>query len=185
MGIIETHEKALDQSGNIVDGVDRGQADLATPCTEWNVDALLKHMIGGNWMFATLSEGKPGEAKPATASGDGNPAHAYRESAGALKAAWRQPGALDKSYQLPFGELPGEAVLSAHTVELVAHGWDLAKATGQEAKYDPDVLETAAGFAHHAFPSPRAPGVPIAAEVPVPEDAPAVDRLAGFLGRKP
>jgi uncharacterized protein (TIGR03086 family) len=192
MGIIEVHESALDQATQIVEGVTDGQHALPTPCADWDVDALLNHMIGTNWMFVGFAEGKQFSEEetttPAMASGNGSTgdaAEAYRQSAEALKRAWREPGRLAQSYQLPFGELPGEAVLSIHTMELVQHGWDLAKATGQKAEYDPAAVAVAHDFARMSFPSPRSPGVPIGAEVPVSEDAPAVDRLAAFMGRTP
>jgi uncharacterized protein (TIGR03086 family) len=186
MGIVELHEKALDQAGQIVEGVAAGQKELSTPCTEWNVDALLNHLIGTNWMFVGFAEGKPvPPPEPAMASGsNGDVAEAYRQSADALKRAWREPGRLEQNYQLPFGELPGQAVLGAHTMELVQHGWDLATATGQKAEFDPAVVATATEVARMSFPSPRAPGVPIAAEVTASGDASDVDRLAAFLGRK-
>jgi uncharacterized protein (TIGR03086 family) len=191
MGIIELHETALDQAGQIVAGVAGEQQELPTPCTAWNVDALLHHIIGTNWMFAGFAEGKQFSEEetttPAMASGsgsNGDAADAYRRSSEALKQAWRAPGRIEQSYQLPFGELPGEAVLGIHTMELVQHGWDLARATGQEAHYDPAVVAVADDVARRLFPGARGPGVPIAAEVPVSQDAPHIDRLAGFLGRK-
>jgi uncharacterized protein (TIGR03086 family) len=70
-------------------------------------------------------------------------------------------------------------------VDLLTHGWDLARATGQPADFPEDVAERALAGARRALMSrPQGPGAPFAAEVPVPADAPAVDRLAGFLGRE-
>jgi uncharacterized protein (TIGR03086 family) len=150
MGIIELHEGALDQAGQIVEGIGSSHQELPTPCTDWNVEALLNHIIGTNWMFASFAEGKQFSEEetttPAMTSGNGSnshPAEAYRRSADALKRAWREPGRIEQGYQLPFGELPGEAVLGIHTMELVQHGWDLARATGQEAHYDPAVVAVA------------------------------------------
>jgi hypothetical protein len=60
----------------------------------------------------------------------------------------------------------------------------LARATGQRGDFPDDVAErTLARSKRRLVTRPEGPGAPFAAEVPVPADAPAVDRLAGFLGR--
>jgi len=69
-------------------------------------------------------------------------------------------------------------------VENLVHGWDLARATGQPGWIPDDVAGRALAWSREQLTSrPEGPGAPFAAEVPVPPDAPAVDRLAGFLGR--
>jgi uncharacterized protein (TIGR03086 family) len=71
-------------------------------------------------------------------------------------------------------------------VELLGHGWDLARATGQPAGYPDGLVERTLAQARHGLADrPDGPGAPFAAEVPVPAGAPAIDRLAGFLGRQP
>jgi uncharacterized protein (TIGR03086 family) len=81
--------------------------------------------------------------------------------------------------------LPGRVALSQHLVETVIHGWDLARATGQQPAYDPDVVRTAQDFARAHMPAERPPGGPFAAAVPVADDLPEIDRLAALLGRIP
>jgi putative transcriptional regulator len=69
-------------------------------------------------------------------------------------------------------------------VEVLTHGWDLARATGQSGSFPDDVAERAlAGTRRALTERPQGPGAPFAAEVAVPPTSPAVDRLAGFLGR--
>jgi uncharacterized protein (TIGR03086 family) len=66
------------------------------------------------------------------------------------------------------------------------HCWDLAKATGQQADLDPRLAEHALAWSHGMLrPEFRGPGKAFGAEVPVPEGAPAYDRLAGWFGRDP
>ena len=66
------------------------------------------------------------------------------------------------------------------------HGWDLAVATGQPYEVDPVVaqacLEFGEGFAAGA---PEARDQMYGPVVPVPDDAPVVDRLLGQTGRDP
>jgi uncharacterized protein (TIGR03086 family) len=68
--------------------------------------------------------------------------------------------------------------------EVVVHGWDLAMATGQQPVWDDEVL----AFVHKELVANvqwgRDMGV-YGPEVPVPEDAPLLDRILGLTGRNP
>jgi uncharacterized protein (TIGR03086 family) len=191
MDIVRLHERALDETARLVGGVRPDQMDLPTPCSDWDVRALLAHLIGGNVRWAALARGEPMWRGPARGGEPGadllgdDPAGAYRRSAEALKAAWQDPALLDRPFELPIGVLPGRAAVNLRLVETVAHAWDLAKATGQKPAFDPDVVQAAAQFAYSALPEDRPPGTPFAAPVPVADDLSALDRLAAFLGRTP
>ncbi len=180
-------EQAIESTGRIIAGVQPGQLEDATPCTEWNLRALINHVIGGNWMFAALLSGQPVDfdAPPPDFTAL-DPAAAYADSAKAALAGWRAEGALDREVALPFGALPGAHALGLHVMDTTVHGWDIARASGQQAGIDPHlagiVLENVrAGVS----PEMRGPGRPFQAEVPVAADAPVVDQLVGFLGRTP
>ncbi len=67
--------------------------------------------------------------------------------------------------------------------ELVIHGWDLAKATGQPAGYDGPELEAVHGMVQH-FRSSGIEGL-FGPPVLVPDDAPLLDRILGIAGRDP
>jgi len=86
--------------------------------------------------------------------------------------------------------------------EVTVHTWDLATATGQAPAWDPHVLEAAFAsirgglpaedrqaifdaIAQQMPPERRAPGPPFANAVPVPDDAPLLDRLVAWTGRTP
>lgn len=184
MDMREMHERALDQTGAIVAGVRPEQLGSPTPCSEWNTRELLGHMIGGNLNSAATAAGEPRQQTRPEDIGD-DPAKAYRESAEAVKRAWRVPGRLDRMYDMPMGTLPGQAVLAVRLLETVTHGWDLARATGQTPGYDEDIVLAALGVARSNLSGERPPGFPFAPAVPVGEDLPTVDRLAAFMGRQP
>jgi uncharacterized protein (TIGR03086 family) len=187
MDIVRLHESALDETARLVDGVRPDQMGLPTPCSEWDVRTLIAHLVGGNVRFLDVAEGKPRPERTSVSSdvlGD-DPAGAYRRSAEALKQAWRDPSRLDQQCELPVGVMPGRAALNLHLVETVAHAWDLAKATGQQPAFDPDVVQAAAQFARSTLPEDRPPGMPFAPPVPVPDDLSELDRLAAYLGRTP
>ena len=63
------------------------------------------------------------------------------------------------------------------------HGWDLAKATGQEYDADPVAVEVCVGFVA-SFGGQAVDGL-FGTPVDVPDDAPALDKLIGATGRDP
>ena len=77
-------------------------------------------------------------------------------------------------------------LVQVRIVELLGHGWDLARATGQPAEYPDGVVVRALAQARKGLAGrPDGLGAPFAAEVPVQAGAPTIDQLAGFLGRQP
>jgi uncharacterized protein (TIGR03086 family) len=84
------------------------------------------------------------------------------------------------------GEAPLGGRVDQQIAELAMHGWDLVKATGQRADLDPAVAEHALNWSHRVLrPEFRGPDKAFGLEVPVPPDAPAYERLAGWFGRDP
>jgi len=176
-------DRALASTEVIVAGIRPGQWPAPTPCTELDVRDVVNHLVSGNRLFAALVRGGPlpdrGEDHL-----DGDPLASFQQAAGELREAFAAPGVLESVYTAPFGSGPGAALAHVRIVELLMHGWDLARATGQQADFPADVAERALAAARRQLTSrPEGPGAPFAAEVPVADDAPAVDRLAGFLGR--
>jgi uncharacterized protein (TIGR03086 family) len=97
--------------------------------------------------------------------------------------AFTQPGALDKTVTLPFGQMPAGVALNIAVFDVLTHGVDIARSTGQEVR-DTDLIETALAMGHQMVgPELRIPGV-FDAEQPAPADAPAADRLLAFAGRR-
>ena len=130
-----------------------------TPCRDWDVTALLTHLIGGHEMFATAL-GQP--APPADATADQSVivlATRYRTAAEASWEAFAAPGALQRVVALPIGEVPAEVALGMALTDAVVHGWDLAAATGQDSTIDDRVagplLAGAPGRDHRRAPPAR------------------------------
>lgn len=187
MDILELHGRALDAGERIVAGVRPDQLELPTPCTEWDVRALLNHLVGGNLNSAARAEGTSRESDDSEDLLGDDPAGAYRRSAEADRRAWQAPGLLDTMYDMPMGRLPGRAALSIRVVETLTHCWDLARATGQDPRIDDDLAEAALAMVRRTL-SPTLEGrrgAPFAPAVEVGDDLPAIDRLAAFMGRQP
>jgi uncharacterized protein (TIGR03086 family) len=183
---------ALDGAEAVVAGVEAGEWELPTPCTDWTVRGVVNHLVGGNRLFARILGGEqlPAREELTAASstdrlGD-DPVAAYRESAAELLAAFRADGALERTVTVPAGTVPGAAALWLRIVEALVHGWDVSRATGRPAVFPGPVVAQALEFTRvqlsrlPAAPPGRGPFGP---PQPVPDDAPPLDRLASLLGR--
>lgn len=187
-----THmERAVAQATRIVDGVADDQLSLPTPCEEWNVKALLGHMLGGALMFgAAAREGSvPQPVMDEIMSPDlvGPDFRERLRTEGArMLDAFRDPEVAARTLELPFGTMPGAAVMSIATLDTTIHAADLAHATGQAfddtelAAVSLDVMRRNEQRMGGAF---RAPNV-FGPEHPCADDAPAPTRLLAFAGRK-
>lgn len=141
---VEAHDRALEATAAIVAAINPGQLDLPTPCADFDVRALLGHLVGGNRRFVAVAHCEPAADVPPSAEvADDQWLDAYCETAAAVAAGWQDPALLEKPAMLPIGEVPGTLALGVHTVETIVHGWDLATATDQPATIDTELCEVA------------------------------------------
>ncbi|MFI8289557.1 TIGR03086 family metal-binding protein [Streptomyces sp. NPDC085614] len=164
-----------------LDAVRPDQYDLPTPCEEYDVRELARHIVAVLRRFALVGRGGDPMTLPHVADGS------WHEAADEARAAWTaDPGLLDRPVTLPFGTLPGAAALVVYAGEFTVHTWDLAVATGQSPAWDPAVLAVSLGAMERALPAERrGGGVPFGPVVETAPDAPAVDRLVAWYGRRP
>lgn len=178
----------LDATGELIAGVRADQWNAPTPCTDWTVRDLVNHIVGGNRLFTGILRGEinlqPGgpPRPPIDWLGDDPPA-AYRTAATALLEAFGQPGVMQQTFTVPFGSVPGAVALHLRNTELLAHGWDLARATGQATRFPDEVVEQELAFSRSSLGAIPPTRSPFAAPQPVADDAPTIDRLAALLGR--
>ncbi|MDA3631275.1 TIGR03086 family metal-binding protein [Saccharopolyspora sp. WRP15-2] len=125
---VEQLGRALEAVGHLVSGIREGQWSNPTPCTDWTVEDLVNHLVDVNLaVAASLTHQAPPE--PGTQHLNSSPVEVYVRSSGAVQAAFDQPQALERTYQGPFGETTGAALLLVRMADLLTHGWDLARAT--------------------------------------------------------
>lgn len=184
----EILSQACTSTRGVLANVSPSQLDDPTPCASWKVRELIDHIVGAQIFFAVAAEtgaAPTGGDRPDFAAGDFE-AEFARNSTRAV-AAFAADGAMDKTMKLPFGELPGSIFVWIAATDTFTHGWDLAKATGQSTDLDPGLAEQllAAAQASILDAMRGAEPLPFGPVVDVPTDAPAADRLAAFLGRRP
>jgi uncharacterized protein (TIGR03086 family) len=178
-------ERALTGAEAIVAGIGPGQWDSPTPCDGLDTRAVAGHLASGLRRFTAQLRGDSPPGNGAGESGE-DPAAAFTEAVAELRAALKVSGVLDEVYKpAPKGRgIPGSLLAQVRTLELLGHGWDLARATGQKPDFPDDLTERVLAVARLTLSArPQGPDAPYGPEVPVPGDAPAIDRLAAFLGR--
>ena len=95
-------------------------------------------------------------------------------------------GAADRPLSLGEAAMPGDMALSMILWEYQVHGWDLAVALGRPWSPDEQGLEASLAFAPMMLTDDyQGEGRPFAPRVPVPDDAPALNRLVAVSGRDP
>ena len=141
--------------------------------------------MGGQYFFAA---GAKGEA-PAGGETDfsaGDFLSAFDEGAQQCVAAFSADGVMAKMLTLPWGQMPGAAFVGLAATDTFAHGWDLAKATGQDTTLDDGLAaQLLIGAKQSISPAFRSPeGTVFGPEQTAPAGAGNADKLAAFLGRK-
>jgi uncharacterized protein (TIGR03086 family) len=181
------YEQAASVTKALLANVKADQLDDPTPCASWQVRDLVNHLVGGSYFFAAAAKGESfgdgGDAPPDFASGDFRAA--YDEGSAQAIAAFSEPGAMERTVKVPFGEFPGAAWLGLASTDTFAHAWDLAKATGQDTDLAPELAEQLLAGARQSIPDDIRGDepMPFAPEKDCPDGASAADRLAAFLGR--
>ncbi|MFE9724071.1 TIGR03086 family metal-binding protein [Streptomyces sp. NPDC005794] len=161
-----------------------------TPCPDYAVRELLGHLHGLTVAFRDAAYKKPG---PTT---DTSPTSAlpvlpadWRETLppllDELVTAWRTPAALEGMTRVGGMDLPGRVAGAVALNELVVHGWDLARATGQEFRADEASLRSSEAVLAPGDDDRSGPEAIFGPPVPVPAGAPPVDRVIALSGRRP
>jgi uncharacterized protein (TIGR03086 family) len=176
-------------AATIVVGVSPGQLTGTTPCPEYDVATLIDHLVGAGWRTVALGRGEDlGGEFPHNDLADAP--DELRSAAKQAEAAWADDARLAATVTMPWGETyTGATLVDMYLAELAGHTWDLAAATGQLGKLDPELAPTAIQAARAMlkpeYRNVMGPGNPYGAEVEAPSDATDWERFAAFIGRQP
>ncbi|MEV0082675.1 TIGR03086 family metal-binding protein [Saccharopolyspora sp. NPDC050642] len=171
--------------GNVADD----QLGAPTPCTEYALGDLIDHVGGLSLAFTAAA------AKDFSQTGGGPSGDATRlpddwrtripAQLTAMAEVWRDPAAWDGMTQAGGIQLPGSVAGAVAMNELVVHGWDIAKATGQQFRCDAASLASALEFVSAWATEEPSPDSPFGPAVEVPTGATPLDKLVGLTGRNP
>jgi uncharacterized protein (TIGR03086 family) len=163
-----------------------------SPCKDWKARDVVRHIVD---MHGAMLRPLGRRLSPAP-SVDDDPLAAFRSARADIEAVLYDPALAGTEHDTPGGRMTVEQhVDQVVSADMVLHGWDLARATGQDDTIDPREVEQmwAATSAIPAelmekmrTPGAFGPGVEVfGPEVKVPQHAPLQDRLLGLIGRDP
>lgn len=158
-----------------------------TPCSEWDVRALVNHVVGGNVRIQLLLSGAPTEQVEATRTVDhlGDDALAsFVGTADVVVSTFQEDGALNRVGHHVTGDRTGRELLSMRILDAAIHGWDLARAIGADEALDEDVVAFLMTYTAGLDLGPQQRAfAPVAADGP--RNASPQDQLLYRLGRHP
>ena len=189
----------------VIAAVRGDQLSNPTPCTEYDVRQLLRHLVGVLPRVTAMGRGDD-PMRVATPEidtmADDDVLPAWRAAVAQATAAWADESALERTIVLPWATDTGAAALVGYVSEITVHTWDIARATGQTPAWNEQAVEHAFALIRNWLPGegraeifaevrkkmgPAAADAPdaFAEVVPVPDDAPLIDRLVAWNGRRP
>ncbi|MFM9372287.1 TIGR03086 family metal-binding protein [Streptomyces sp. Da 82-17] len=134
--LLARHSEALDVFTDRVHQVSDDQWGADTPCTDWSVRDLVNHLTAEQlWVPHLVRDGATiasvGTAYDGDVLGD-DPVATWDKAAEGARAAFAEPGALDRSVHLSYGPSPAGHYCGQMITDLVVHAWDLSRAIGAE-----------------------------------------------------
>lgn len=158
----------------------------ATPCSEWNARQIANHLIGENLWAVELLQGRTigdvGDRLDGDLAGD-DPGAAYAASVRSASHSASASGAMQATCHLSFGDYSGSDYAAQLFMDALIHGWDVAKATGQDTRLDPQLVDACLPIAEHVTTQFREAGV-FGDNVPLSPEADPQTRLLALAGRR-
>ena len=143
MNITDWHARSTEGFADLVARIRDDQWSLPTPCTDWDVRALVNHVVGEDlWTVPLMHEHRIADVGDKF-DGDvlgGDPKETAARAAGQAVAAVSEPGALDRTAHLSFGDFPATEYAYQLLADHLIHGWDLAVAIGADTHLDPHLV---------------------------------------------
>jgi uncharacterized protein (TIGR03086 family) len=173
--LLDLYEQAAGWASRTVQGA-ANQLDARTPCDQWDVRALLNHVVDTQRYFVGAARGNdasPPSPNPPEVIGD-DPAGAFERARADTVSTFSEPGVVDRT---------GPSLGIAFS-DLLLHTWDLARATGQDATMPAGLADAAYGVIHGKFTDEQRTGI-FKPAVAVGADASPQERLLAYTGRDP
>ena len=186
MPIHEHVHTLVDTVTPVVTGVPDEALHDPTPCTEFDVRTLANHLLGTVEAMRRIGAGEDLDPDDPWGTGGNHMREGWRDDLTARLSgfadAWDSPDAFEG--EAMGGTMPKQMIGAMAFAEVVLHGWDLARGTGQEVSYDDGVVAAALDVMGQIGEMGRSQGA-FGALVDVPADAPPLDRVLAQAGRDP
>lgn len=181
----EAFRRASDAFMERANRISSSQWTAATPCTEWDVRALVNH-VGGEYLWVTeMMSGKTiadvGDRLDGDVLGD-DPVRVVADAQSAASAAFGEPGAAKRTVHLSYGDTPAMEYAKVMAVDSVIHSWDLARAIGADDELDPELVDFAYGELQQTAENWRAGGA-FGPQCETTADASVQTKLLALTGR--
>ncbi|MFB7543824.1 TIGR03086 family metal-binding protein [Streptomyces zaomyceticus] len=181
--IADLLRSAATRATPLVGGIADASLGAPTPCAEYDVRALLNHLLGVVVHFQALAAKQPADLALGTDwLADPGWRDRFEAETEKLVEAWSAPGAEEGSTGAM--ALPARTVGSMVLLDLTVHAWDLARATGRSFEPDPAVVAGLVEEVERMAPMARKAGV-FGEPAELPGDATAFERLLATTGRDP
>jgi uncharacterized protein (TIGR03086 family) len=185
--VVELYRRAVDEFGARVRTVTDEQWSLPTPAAEWDVRALVGHVLNENQWVPPLLEGltidEVGDRFEGDQLGD-DPYGAWTDATVAAFAACQGEDVPLRVVHVSFGDITGEDYLAQVTTDHIVHAWDLARAVGADERLDPELVDFAYAYLAPQAENWRAAGA-FGPAVKVPPGADRQTELLALTGRDP
>jgi len=145
-GVLSAHAVAIEGFASRLRQVGDGDWNRPTPCTEWDVRALVNHVVGANVRYEMMLRGAALEEVEATRTVDhlgDMPLASFRTTADAVLRAFGEPAALDRTFHHITGDRTGRELLVMRIYDIGVHTWDLAVAIVADRRIDDEVVAVA------------------------------------------
>ena len=157
--------------------------DAPSPVEDWAARDVVRHLT--EWLQGFLASGA-GIELPKGPSVDEDPVAAWQVHCDGVQALLDDPETAHRKLANPhIGEMPLDtAIDQLYTSDVFMHTWDLARATGQDDRLDPDFCAVLLDGMPQVEEAMRSSGQ-FGARVEVPDGSDVQTRLLGFIGRDP
>jgi uncharacterized protein (TIGR03086 family) len=143
MDVIALHKKAGESARKFISNVKDDQWEQISNCNKWTVRKLVNHLVSENMWVLDLMEGKTiaevGDKYDGDMVGE-DPLQAFDDSQRVAQEALEK-GDLNTIVHVSYGDFPASVYIGHRIVDLVVHGWDVAKSTGQDDSLDEELVQ--------------------------------------------
>jgi uncharacterized protein (TIGR03086 family) len=162
MDVKTLHRRTVDSWQRFLEGVSADQWQLPTPCTDWDVRALVNHVVGEERWTGPLLDGmtiaEVGDRFDGDLLGDDPQATGREASAESAAAVDSKLDGIDQVH-LSYGDEASEEYVRQLCADHLIHGWDLAAATGQDRTLDAELVAEVGAWFYEREDLYRAAGI--------------------------